>query len=79
MANEVGKVLQDGLGEVDKCIKYVNYYIENTFSFIEDEELKSSYPEAYATHQPLGVVLGIHYYIFNILIQQSHLGIFLSG
>lgn len=30
MANEMGKVLKEGIGEIDKCIKHTNYYIENS-------------------------------------------------
>lgn len=46
----MGKTIKESIGEVDKCIKHIKYYVDHTFEFIEDEPIKTTFPEVYVTH-----------------------------
>ena len=60
MAQEMGKPVTQGEGEVDKCISHLQYYIDNTEQFLENEELKlaNKNNSGIIKHQPLGPTLG---------------------
>lgn len=61
MAQEMGKPVTQGEGEVDKCISHLQYYIDNTEQFLENEELKlaNKNNSGIIKHQPLGPTLVI--------------------
>lgn len=59
MAREMGKPLDQGKSEVEKCAWVCNYYAENTEDFLEEEVLKSDASKSYVTFNPLGTVLAI--------------------
>ncbi|WP_440999147.1 NAD-dependent succinate-semialdehyde dehydrogenase [Fodinibius sp. SL11] len=59
MAREMGKPLDQGKSEVEKCAWVCNYYAENTEDFLEEEILKSDASKSYVTFNPLGTVLAI--------------------
>lgn len=56
MTMEMGKPIKQALAEIDKCASHIDYYIANSHSFIEDEELTTKYSKAIVVHQPLGVL-----------------------
>ena len=59
MALEMGKPLQAGMDEVEKCAKVCEYYAENGEKFLKDELITSDATRSYVSFQPLGVVLAI--------------------
>ncbi|MEK9713998.1 MAG: NAD-dependent succinate-semialdehyde dehydrogenase [Thalassolituus sp.] len=59
MAEEMGKPLREGLGEVEKSAFCAEYYADNGETFLSSEALPSDASESYVCHQPLGTVLGI--------------------
>lgn len=59
MAEEMGKPLREGLGEVEKSASCAEYYAENGAAFLASESLQSDARDSYVCHQPLGTVLGI--------------------
>ena len=63
MTQEMGKPITQSRGEIDRCISHLQYYIENTERFLEDEELSmaNQAQTGLITHQPLGPTLGKHF------------------
>jgi len=59
MTREMGKPLNEGVSEVEKCMWACEYYIENAEEFLKSESIKSDAEESYVTYQPLGVILAI--------------------
>ena len=40
MTQEMGKPIVQAEAEIDKCIKHLDYYVENSERFLKEEELK---------------------------------------
>jgi succinate-semialdehyde dehydrogenase/glutarate-semialdehyde dehydrogenase len=62
MTTEMGKTLKSAKAEVLKCAKCCRFYAEHAAGFLADEPAEAGAvgaEEAYATYQPLGVVLAI--------------------
>jgi succinate-semialdehyde dehydrogenase/glutarate-semialdehyde dehydrogenase len=59
MALEMGKPLQAGVDEIEKCAKVCEYYAENGEKFLKDETVSTEATRSYVSFQPLGVVLAI--------------------
>jgi succinate-semialdehyde dehydrogenase/glutarate-semialdehyde dehydrogenase len=59
MAREMGKPLEQGKSEAEKCAWVCNYYAENTEDFLEEVVIKSDASKSYVTFNPLGTVLAI--------------------
>ena len=59
MAEEMGKPLREGLGEVEKAASCAEYYADNGEAFLASEFLQSDARDSYVCYQPLGTVLGI--------------------
>ena len=59
MAEEMGKPLSQGLGEVEKCAWLCEYYLQNAEKILEDKHIEISGQKSLITIQPLGLVLGI--------------------
>lgn len=62
MTTEMGKTLASAKGEVAKCAKGMRFYAQHAESFLADESADASTvgaERAYATYQPLGVVLAV--------------------
>lgn len=59
ITNEMGKVLAEAKGEVEKCAWVCEYYAENARSFLGDEKIEAGYHNAFVTYQPIGAVLAI--------------------
>lgn len=59
MANEMGKVVKEGISEVEKCASVCRYYAEHGAKFLADETIQLDSGESFITYQPLGVILAI--------------------
>ncbi len=59
MAHEMGKVLKEGIAEIEKCAWVCDFYAENAESFLENEQVMADYSKSFVSYQPLGVILGI--------------------
>jgi succinate-semialdehyde dehydrogenase/glutarate-semialdehyde dehydrogenase len=59
MTAEMGKLLKDGLAEVEKCAFNCDFFAENAEAFLGREPVDLGGPKAFITYNPLGVVLAI--------------------
>ncbi len=59
ITHEMGKIIAEARGEVEKCALTAEYYAENAEDFLKDEILVAGYNRSFITHQPIGIVLGI--------------------
>ncbi len=59
MAQEMGKPLNQGIGEIEKCIWLCNYYLLNSEQFLEDKIIDTDGQKSFVTIQPIGLILGI--------------------
>ncbi len=59
MADEMGKVLEDGQSEIEKCAVACEYYADNGAKFLRDEEVKTDAARSWIAYEPIGPVLAI--------------------
>ena len=59
MANEMGKPVKQGIGEIEKCAWLCDYYYENSEVFLKPVNVKTNYYKSYITFQPIGIILGV--------------------
>jgi succinate-semialdehyde dehydrogenase/glutarate-semialdehyde dehydrogenase len=59
MAKEMGKLLTEGMAEIEKCSWACEYFADESAQLLEDIEIKTEYDHSFVTFQPLGVILGI--------------------
>jgi succinate-semialdehyde dehydrogenase / glutarate-semialdehyde dehydrogenase len=59
MADEMGKVIRDGLAEVQKCADCCDFYAEHAEKFLQDLPMASDAAESYVAFDPLGVILAV--------------------
>lgn len=59
MADEMGKPMAGGRGEVEKCAWVCRYYAENAAAFLADDHIKTERSKSYVHYEPLGVVLAV--------------------
>ncbi|MHA2203821.1 MAG: aldehyde dehydrogenase family protein, partial [Candidatus Hodarchaeales archaeon] len=59
MAIEMGKPVQDGRGEIEKCARVFEYYAENAEKMLESEFIETDASKSYIAYQPLGIVLAV--------------------
>jgi succinate-semialdehyde dehydrogenase/glutarate-semialdehyde dehydrogenase len=59
ITHEMGKIIAEARGEVEKCAHTAEFYAENSEDFLQDEILTAGYSRSFITHQPVGIVLGI--------------------
>lgn len=59
MALEMGKVLHEGIAEIEKCAWVCDYYATNAESFLENESIEADFSRSYVSYQPLGTILAI--------------------
>lgn len=59
MALEMGKVLKEGMAEIEKCAWVCDYYANNAESFLENEPISTEATKSYVSYQPLGTILAI--------------------
>lgn len=59
MADEMGKPIAQGAGEVDKCAWVCRHYAENAERILADEMIPADRTKSYVAYRPLGVVLAV--------------------
>jgi succinate-semialdehyde dehydrogenase/glutarate-semialdehyde dehydrogenase len=59
MAEEMGKPVSQGLGEVEKCASLCEYYKEEAFGFLADKSVEISGQKSIISIQPMGLILGV--------------------
>ena len=59
MAQEMGKVLPEGITEIEKCAWVCEYYASNAESFLEAEAIKTEAHKAFVSYRPLGTILAV--------------------
>src|SRR6202140_2086849 len=59
MAQEMGKPIRDGVGEIQKCAAACDFYADNAERFLAPEPVKTEAQKSYVVFQPLGVVLAV--------------------
>ncbi len=59
MADEMGKPVAQGRGEVDKCAWVCRHYAENTAQILSDVAIEAGRSSSYVAYRPLGVVLAV--------------------
>lgn len=59
MAAEMGKPLNQGVAEAEKCAAVCTYYAQNAEGFLKDQFIETEASNSYVTFQPLGVVLAV--------------------
>lgn len=59
ISTEMGKVLREAEGEVEKCANACHYFAEQAESFLRDQMIKTDATRSYVAWQPLGPVLAI--------------------
>jgi succinate-semialdehyde dehydrogenase / glutarate-semialdehyde dehydrogenase len=59
MAREMGKPLDQGRAEVEKCATCCDYFAEHGESLLREEEIRTEATRSYVLFQPLGVLLAI--------------------
>jgi succinate-semialdehyde dehydrogenase/glutarate-semialdehyde dehydrogenase len=59
MALEMGKPVQQGLAEAEKCATAFDYYAENVGKFLQRQKVASGYDESWITFCPSGPILAI--------------------
>jgi succinate-semialdehyde dehydrogenase / glutarate-semialdehyde dehydrogenase len=59
MADEMGKVVRDGIAEVEKCANCCDYYADNAQRFLANQPIATDAEESYIAFDPLGPVLAV--------------------
>lgn len=59
MAEEMGKPVTQGLGEIKKCVWVFDYYAEHGEKFLQPENIATDANRSYVAFQPLGVILAV--------------------
>lgn len=59
MAIEMGKVMREGIAEIEKCAWVCDYYATNAESFLENEPIPTEATSSYVAYRPLGTILAI--------------------
>ncbi|MGN6704168.1 MAG: aldehyde dehydrogenase family protein, partial [Burkholderiaceae bacterium] len=59
MADEMGKILKDGVAEIRKCADCCDYFAENAERFLADQLVASDAANSYVAFDPLGPILAV--------------------
>ncbi len=59
MALEMGKPLDQGESEIEKCAATVEYFATHAEAFLANEEIGTDARRSFVSYQPIGVVLGV--------------------
>ena len=59
MALEMGKVISEGISEIEKCAWVCEYYAENAENFLENEATQTEASSSFVAYQPLGAILAV--------------------
>jgi succinate-semialdehyde dehydrogenase/glutarate-semialdehyde dehydrogenase len=59
MTEEMGKTVEDGRAEVEKCATNCDWFADHAHEYLAEERVDIGGPEAFVTYNPLGVVLAV--------------------
>ncbi|MGM0680394.1 MAG: NAD-dependent succinate-semialdehyde dehydrogenase, partial [Pseudomonadota bacterium] len=59
ITREMGKLIGEARGEIEKCAWVCEYYADNAPEFLHDEPIESDAGKSYVAYQPLGTVLAV--------------------
>jgi succinate-semialdehyde dehydrogenase/glutarate-semialdehyde dehydrogenase len=59
MTEEMGKTIDDGRAEVEKCASHCDWFADHAQEYLAEEQVDVGGPEAFVTFNPLGVVLAV--------------------
>ena len=59
MTQEMGKTVDDGRAEVEKCATNCDWFADHAAEYLADQPVDIGGPEAFVTFNPLGVVLAV--------------------
>jgi len=59
MSEEMGKTIDDGRAEVEKCAFHCDWFAEHAEEYLDKQPVDIGGPEAFITYNPLGVVLAV--------------------
>ena len=59
MAIEMGKVMCEGVAEIEKCAWVCEYYAQNAETMLENETIETQYSASFVSYQPLGTILAV--------------------
>jgi len=59
MVTEMGKVLREAIGEIEKCATVCSFYADKAETFLKNEMIQTEAFESYITYQPIGTVLAV--------------------
>ena len=59
MTEEMGKTIDDGRAEVEKCAANCDWFAEHAHEYLADQPTDIGGPEAFVTYNPIGVVLAV--------------------
>jgi succinate-semialdehyde dehydrogenase/glutarate-semialdehyde dehydrogenase len=59
MAHEMGKPVNQGVAEIEKCASVCEYYAANASRYLSDQVVETDASKSFVTFQPIGVVLAV--------------------
>ncbi len=59
ISREMGKVLTEAKGEIEKCAWVCEYYAENAEAFLRDEAIEAGFYQSFVSYHSIGAVLAI--------------------
>ena len=59
MTEEMGKLVREAEGGVEKCAWVCEYYADNAEGFLQNESIETEMSRSFITYQPIGVVLAV--------------------
>lgn len=59
MTQEMGKILTEALGEIEKCAAQCSYYAQHAESLLQAENIPTDAKESGVSYEPVGIVLAI--------------------
>ncbi len=59
MALEMGKILKEARGEIEKCALLCRYYAESAEGILADKFVETDYSRSLVVHEPIGLVLAV--------------------
>jgi len=59
MAQEMGKPINQGVAEIEKCAAVCEYYAANAEKYLSDQLIETDASKSFVSFQPIGVVLAI--------------------
>ena len=59
MANEMGKPITQGVGEIEKCALVCEHYADHAAEYLKKRIIKTEMQKSYVTYRPLGILFAI--------------------